>query len=67
MTCYVGDFFAKSCEDSQARALIMSYKGVKLNYLVLQYKECMYWTDNESITTTQASYLLSLRFTYLSL
>ena len=67
MTCYVNEFFAKSFEDSQAWALIISCKGVKLNHLVLQYKEHMYWIDNESITTTQTSYLLSLRFTYLSL
>ena len=67
MTYYVSDFFAKFFYDLQSRALIMSCKGVKLNHLALRHKECVHWTDNESISVTKASYLVSLRSSYLSL
>ena len=45
----------------------MSCKGVKLDHLALQHKERVYWTDNESISATKASYLISLHYSYLSL
>ena len=45
----------------------MSYKGVKLNHLVLRHKKRMYWANNESIIATQASYLTSIHYNYLSL
>ena len=67
MTYYVDKFSTKSFEDLQARALLMSCKGVKLNHLVLRHKKCVYWANNESITTTQGSYLTSIRSNYLSL
>ena len=67
MTYYVGKFSAKCFDDLQAQALIMSCKGVKLDYLALQHKERVYWTDNESISGTKASYLISLHYSYLSL
>ena len=67
MTYYVGKFSTKFFEDLQVWALITSCKYVKLNHLELRDKELVYWTDKEFITTTQASYLISLRFSYLSL
>ena len=39
----------------------MSCKGVKLDHLALQHKEHVHWTDNESISVTKASYLISFR------
>ena len=45
----------------------MSCKGVKLDHLALRHKEHVHCTDNESISITKASYLISLRSSYLSL
>ena len=45
----------------------MSCKGVKLNHLALRHKEHVHCTDNESISITKASYLISLCSSYLSL
>ena len=45
----------------------MFYKGVKLDHLALRHKEQVHCTDNESISITKVSYLISLRFNYLSL
>ena len=67
MTYYASEFFAKCFDDLQARALIMSCKGVKLDHLELRHKEHVHWTDNESISVTKASYLISLHSNYLSL
>ena len=67
MTYYADEFSAKCFDDLQAWALIMSCKGVKLGHLALGHKECVHWTDNESISVTKASYLISLCFSYLSL
>ena len=67
MTYYAGKFSAKCFDDLQAQALIMSCKGVMLDHLALHHKERVHWTDNESISVTKASYLISLRFNYLSL
>ena len=46
---------------------MMSCKGVKLDHLALRHKECVHWTDNESISVTKASYLISLHSSYGSL
>ena len=45
----------------------MSCKGVKLDHLALRHKRHVHWTDNESISVTKASYLISLHSNYLSL
>ena len=45
----------------------MSCKGVKLNHLALRHKEHVHCTNNESISITKASYLISLCSSYLSL
>ena len=67
MTYYTIEFSAKCFDDLQAQALIMSCKGVKLDHLALSHKERVHWTDNESISVTKTSYLISLRSGYLSL
>ena len=67
MTYYAGEFYVKCFYDLQAQALIMSYKGIKLDHLALRHKEHVHWTNNESISVTKASYLISLRSNYLSL
>ena len=67
MTYYTNEFSAKCFDDLQARALIMSCKGVKLDHLALWHKEHVHWTDNEFISVTKASCLISLRSSYLSL
>ena len=67
MTYYADDFFAKCFDDLQAQTLIMSCKGVKLDHLALHHKKQVHWTENESISVTKASYLISLRSSYLSL
>ena len=67
MTYYADEFSAKCFDDLQAQALIMSCKGIKLDHLALLHKERVHWTDNESISVTKASYLISLRSSYLSL
>ena len=67
MTYYIGEFSAKCFDDLQGQALIMSCKGVMLDHLALRHKECVHWTDNESISVTKASYLISLHSSYLSL
>ena len=61
MTYYAGEFSAKCFDDLQVQALIMPYKGVKLGHLALRHKERVHWTDNESISVTKASYLISFR------
>ena len=66
MTYYVGEFSAKCFDDLQAQALIMSCKSVKLNHLALRHKERVQ-TNNESISVTKTSYLISFRSSYLSL
>ena len=45
----------------------MSCKGVKLDHLALRHKDHVHWTDNESISVTKNSYLISLCSSYLSL
>ena len=45
----------------------MSCKGIKLDHMALRHKEHVHWTDNEVISVTNASYLISLRSSYLSL
>ena len=67
MTYYAGEFSTKRFDDLQAQALIMSCKGVMLDHLALRHKERVHWTDNESISVTKASYLISLRSSYISL
>ena len=67
MTYYANEFSAKCFDDLQAQALIMSCKGVKLDHLALCHKERVHWTNNEFISVTKASYLISLRSSYLSL
>ena len=67
MTYYIGEFSAKCFDDLQAQALIMSCKGVMLDHLALHHKERVHWTDNESISVTKTSYLISLHSSYLSL
>ena len=67
MTYYAGEFSAKCFDDLQPQTLIMSCKDIKLDHLALHHKERVHWTDNESISITKASYLISLCFSYLSL
>ena len=67
MTYYIGEFSAKCFDDLQGQALIMSCKGVMLDHLALRHKERVHWTDNESISVTKASYLISLHSSYLFL
>ena len=67
VTYYAGEFYAKCFNDLQTQALIMSCKGIKLDHLALRHKEHVHWTNNESISVTKASYLISLRSSYLSL
>ena len=67
MTYYADEFSTKCFDDLQAQALIMSCKGVKLDHLALRHKEHVHWTNNECITITKASYLISLRSSYISL
>ena len=67
MTYYLDKFYAKCFDDLQAQTLIMSCKGVKLDHLALRHKERVHWIDNESISVTKASYLISLRSSYLAL
>ena len=67
MTYYTDEFSTKCFNDLQAQALIMSCKGLKLDHLALHHTECVHWTNNESISVTKASYLISLRSSYLSL
>ena len=67
MTYYTSKFSAKCFDDLQAQALIISCKYIKLDHLALRHKECVHWTDNESISVTKASYLINLRSSYLSL
>ena len=45
----------------------MSCKGIKLDHLALRHKEHVHWTNNESISVTKASYLISLCSSYLYL
>ena len=67
MTYYADEFSTKCFDDLQAQALIMSYKCVKLDHLALCHKDCVHWTDNESISVTKVSYPISLRSSYLYL
>ena len=67
MTYYDDEFSTKCFDDLQAQPLIMSCKDVKLDHLALHRKQCVHWTDNESISVTKTSYLISLRCSYLSL
>ena len=67
MTYYVGEFSAKCFDDLQVQALIMSCKGVKLDHLTLHHRECVHRTENEFISVTKASYLISLCSNYLFL
>ena len=67
MAYYADKFSTKCFNDLQGQALIMSCKGVKLDHLALQHKKRVHWTDNESISATKTSYLISLRYSYLFL
>ena len=67
MTYYANEFSAKCFNDLQAQDLIMYCKGVKLDHLALCHKERVHWTNNEFISVTKASYIISLHSNYLSL
>ena len=67
MTYYADEFSVKCFNDLQTQALIMSCKVIKLDHLALHHTKRVHWTNNESISVTKASYLISFHSSYLSL